>query len=97
MAIESAPPEPDLRAPRRRRRELNTLLGLWVWGGLTAIALTALAIPSQTETAGERLRRIFATDQASAIARMPPRIAQLETETQLLAVQIRALSTDRDR
>src|SRR5215813_11360799 len=97
MGIEPTPPELDLRAPRRRRRELNALLWLCGWGGVTAIALTALAITSQTETAGERLRRIFATDQASAIARMPPRIAQLETETQLLAVQIRALSTDRDR
>jgi len=97
MAIESAPPESDLRAPRRRRRELNALLWLCGWGGVTAIALTALAITSQTETAGERLRRIFATDQASAIARMPPRVAQLETETQLLAAQIRALNTDRDR
>jgi hypothetical protein len=97
MAIESAPPEPDLRAPRRRRRELNSLLWLCGWGGVTAIALTALAITSQTETAGERLRRIFGTNQASAIARMPPRVAQLETETQLLAAQIRTLSADRDR
>jgi hypothetical protein len=97
MAIESTPPEPDLRAPRRRRRELNSLLWLCGWGGVTAIALTALAITSQTETAGERLRRIFATNEASAIARMPPRVAQLETETQLLAAQIRALNTDRDR
>jgi hypothetical protein len=64
---------------------------------VTAIALAALAITSQTESAGERLRRIFATNEASAIARMPPRVAQLETETQLLAAQIRALNTDRDR
>jgi hypothetical protein len=97
MAIESTPAEPDLRAPRRRRRELNSLLWLCGWGGVTAIALTALAITSQTETAGERLRRIFATNEASAIARMPPRVAQLEAETQLLAAQIRALNTDRDR
>jgi hypothetical protein len=97
MAIESTPAEPDLRAPRRRRRELNSLLWLCGWGGVTAIALTALAITSQTETAGERLRRIFASNEASAIARMPPRVAQLETETQLLAAQIRALNTDRDR
>jgi hypothetical protein len=97
MAIESAPPEPDLRAPRRRRRELNSLLWLCGWGGVTAIALTALAITSQTETASERLGRVFGTNQASAIARMPPRVAQLETETQLLAAQIRTLSADRDR
>ncbi|MGB6861057.1 MAG: hypothetical protein WBE32_09015, partial [Pseudolabrys sp.] len=97
MAIEQTPTEPDLRAPRRRRRELNSLLWLCGWGGFTAVALTALAIASQTETASERLRHIFAMNESSAIARMPPRVAQLETETQRLAVQVRALTTDRDR
>jgi len=86
-----------LRAPRRRRRELNSLLWLCGWGGFTAVALTALAIASQTETASERLRHIFAINESSAIARMPPRVAQLETETQRLAAQVRALTTDRDR
>ena len=47
MAIQPTPPEPDLRAPRRRRRELHSLLWLCGWGGLTAVALTALAIASQ--------------------------------------------------
>jgi hypothetical protein len=97
MAIEQTPTEPDLRAPRRRRRELNSLLWLCGWGGFTAVALTALAIASQTETASERLRHIFAMNESSAIARMPPRVAQLETETQRLAAQVRALTTDRDR
>ena len=97
MAIEQTPTEPDLRAPRRRRRELNSLLWLCGWGGFTAVALTALAIASQTETASERLRHIFAMNKSSAIARMPPRVTQLETETQRLAAQVRALTTDRDR
>ncbi len=97
MAIEPTPPEPDLRDPRRRRRELKTLLWLCGWGGLTAVALTVLAITSQTETASERLRRIFAVNESSAIARMPPRVAQLESETQLLAAQVRALIAERDR
>src|SRR5215813_8955259 len=97
MGIEPTPPELDLRAPRRRRRELNALLWLCGWGGLTAIALTALVITSQTETAHERLRRVFAANESSAVARMPPRVAQLETETQRLAAQIRALNTGSDR
>ena len=97
MGIEPTPPELDLRAPRRRRRELNALLWLCGWGGLTAIALTALVITSQTETANERLRRVFAANESSAVARMPPRVAQLETETQRLAAQIRALNTGSDR
>src|SRR5262249_18391077 len=95
MAPEQTPPEPTLRGPRRRRRELISLLWLCGWGGVSALALMVLAITSQTETASERLRRTG--DESSAIARMPPRIAQLESETQILAAQIRALTTDRDR
>lgn len=97
MAIEQTPLESDLRDPRRRHRELNSLLWLCGWGGLTAVALTILAITTQTETANERLRRIFAINESSAIARMPPRVSQLESETQLLAAQIRGLIVERDR
>src|SRR5262245_44456908 len=97
MAPEQTPPEPALRGPRRRRRELTSLFWLCGWGGVTALALMVLAITSQTETASDRLRRIFAGDESSAIARMPPRVAQLESETQILAAQVRALTTDRDR
>lgn len=97
MATEQTPPELALRDARRRRREFNSLVWLCGWGGVTAVALLALAIISQTETANERLRRIFAASGTSAIAGMPPRVAQLESETQLLAAQVRALTTERDR
>jgi hypothetical protein len=97
MALEQTPLEPALRDPRRRRRELTSLLWLCGWGGFTAVALTALAITSQTETGSERLRHVFGSNDSSAIAQMPPRVAQLEAETQILAARIRALSTDRDR
>jgi len=97
MALELTPAEPGSRNPRRRVHELSSLLWLCVWGCVTAIALAALAITSQTEIASERLRQIFATNESSAIARMPSRITQLESETQILAAQIRALSTERDR
>src|SRR4029453_16973572 len=73
----------------------SSLLWLCGWGCVTAIALAALA--SQTETANQRLCQIFATNESSAIARMPSRITQLESETQILAAQIRTLSTERDR
>ena len=96
------------RSSRRRRNPICVPLadaaanstrfcGYAVGAAFTAVALTALAIASQTETASERLRRIFAMNESSAIARMPPRVAQLETETQRLAAQVRALITDRDR
>ena len=97
MATEQMPPELASRDARRRRRELNSLMWLCGWGGVTAVALLALAIASQTETANERLRRVFAAGDTSAIAGMPPRVAQLESETQLLAAQVRALITERDR
>jgi peptidoglycan hydrolase CwlO-like protein len=66
-------------------------------GRRDGFALIALTITSQTETANERLRRIFASGETSAIAGMPPRVAQLESETQLLVAQVRALTTERDR
>src|SRR6185312_10058603 len=97
MAIEQTPTEPDLRAPRRRRRELNALLWLCGWGGFTAVALTALAIASQTETPSQRLRHIFAMNESAASAGRAPRVTQLEAERQRLAAQVGARTTGRDR
>lgn len=97
MATEQTPLEPDLREPRRRSREFNALLWLGGWGGAAAIALTALAIASQTKTAGDRLRQVFAINEPAAIAQMPPRVTQLETDVQLLTAQVRALTVERDR
>ena len=97
MALEQTSSEPASRHARGRARELGSLIWLCGWGCVTAVALTALVITTQTETAGERLRHIFVASESSAIARMPPRIAHLESETQTLAAQVRALSTERDR
>jgi hypothetical protein len=97
MATEQTPLEPDLRGPRRYSREFKTLLWLGGWGGAAAIALTALAIASQTKAAGERLRQVFAINEPAAIAQMPPRVTQLESNVQLLAAQVRALTVERDR
>ena len=78
MATEQTPLEPDLREPHRHSREFKTLLWLGGWGGAAAIALTALAIASQTKTAGERLRQVFAINEpahrADAAARDPARV-----------------------
>jgi hypothetical protein len=48
MATEQMPPELASRDARRRRREFNSLMWLCGWGGVTAIALFAFAIASQT-------------------------------------------------
>jgi hypothetical protein len=97
MAIEPAPVEINLRAPRKGGRDFSTLVWLCGWGAATAVALSALAITSQTKTATERLRSILAINEPTAVAQMPPRVAQLELETQMLLAQVRALSADRDR
>ena len=97
MAIEPAPAEINLREPRKRGRDFSALLWLCGWGVATAVALSALAITSQTQTATDRLRSIFAVNEPSAVAQMPPRVAQLELEAQMLTVQVRALNADRDR
>ena len=97
MATEQTPLEPDLREPRRHSPEFKTLLWLGGWGGAAAIALTALAIASQTKTAGDRLRQVFAINEPAAIAQMPPRVTQLESNVQLLSAQVRALTVERDR
>jgi hypothetical protein len=97
MATEQTPLEPDLREPRWRSRQFNALLWLGGWGGAAAIALVALAIASQTKTAGERLRQVFAINEPAAIAQMPPRVSQLELNVQLLSAQVRALTVERDR
>ena len=77
MAIEPAAAEINLRQPRRGR-DLSALLWLCGWGIATAIALSALAITSQTQTATERLRSIFAVKEpmarrANPAARRPTR------------------------
>lgn len=97
MAIEPAPVEINLREPSKRGHDFSALLWLGGWGVATAVALSVLAITSQTQTATDRLRSIFAIREPTAVAQMPPRLAQLELETQMLIEQIRALNADRDR
>lgn len=97
MAIEQAPVEINLREPRRPSRDFYALLWLGGWGAAAAIALSALVLTSQTPTANERLRSIFAINEPAAVAQMPPRVAQLESEARMLMEQVRTLSADRDR
>jgi hypothetical protein len=97
MAIEQAPLEMDLRQLLSRRRNLKALYWLCGWGGAAAIALTALAITSQTKSATERFRSIFAVTEPAAVAQMPSRVSELESETQMLIAQVRLLTADRDR
>lgn len=63
MAIEQAPVEINLREPRRPSHDFYALLWLGGWGAAAAIALSALVLTSQTPTANERLRSIFAINE----------------------------------
>jgi hypothetical protein len=65
-------------------------------GGLTVVALNILAITSRTEPANERTPVVDIRHER-IFARMPPRVAQLESETQLVTAQVRALTVERDR
>jgi len=89
--------ETDSRAALNRRRNFYTLIWLFGWGSAAAVALVVLAFTSQTKNASERIRSIFVASEPTAVAQMPPRVAQLESETEQLVAQVRALSADRDR
>lgn len=97
MAIEKAAAQADLRDPHIRRRDIRAFYWLCGWGGAATFALIVFVIASQTKTASDRLRLIFAASEPSAVAQMPPRVAQLEIETRFLTDQMRSLAVDRDR
>lgn len=109
MAIQIAPPEPDLSRIRKPQR-FWWVLG---WGSAATIALAAVAIASQTEAGGQRLQlavgylsdpmRVVAdlSEPRPAVAPLPPRTTENQvenkTETQRLAAQVHDLAADRER
>src|ERR1700688_4463668 len=100
MAIVIAP-EPSPVDIRRRRIARYMLWRLGGWGGAAVLALTALAITSQTEIGSQRLQVAIANAtepvRAAAVAQIPPRSLETEAETQRLAAQVRVLAVDRER
>jgi hypothetical protein len=82
----------SLQRRPQRRREFNSLMWLCGWGGVTAVALLVFAMPV-------RLTLPVNACGASSppVSRPPPRVTQLESDTQLLTAQVRALVTERDR
>ncbi len=101
MAIETAPPEPDLPATRIRLRDRSALWRLCAWGGSAAIALVAVAITTQTQSGNERLQLALAqqdpADRTVPIVDVAPRVIENDAETKRLQAQIRTLAADRDR
>ncbi len=111
MAIEIAPPEPDLTNPRVQARAPTALWRIVAWGGAATIALAAVVITSQTEAGGKRLQLAIATlsdpgrviadlnEPTRVVAAIPPAAAKTETpaETERLAAQLRELDADRAR
>lgn len=111
MAIEIAPPEPDLTHPRVQAHAPTALWRIVAWGGAAAIALGAVVITSQTEAGGKRLQLAIATlsdpgrviadlsEPTRVVAAIPPAAAKTETpaETERLAARLRELDADRAR
>jgi hypothetical protein len=109
MAIQIAPPEPDL-SPTRKPRRFWRVLG---WGGAASIALAAAALASQTDSGGQRLQFAvgYLSDPVHVVADLsapapsvvpiPPRTAENQAdnkaETQRLAAQVHDLAADRER
>jgi len=101
MASEIEPPEPDLSNIRKLLGKRYPLWRLCGWGSAAAIALTSLAIITQTESGSERLQLAFAPssapERAVAAADVPPRVIGIDKETVRLEAQLRVLAADRDR
>ncbi len=100
MAIEPVPQEPDMIEIRARRFDLRALLRLTAWGGAAAVALSAVAFVSQTESGSQRLELAFAAAELPvkpvATVKIPPRREQ-DAEIARLQTQVRTLAADRDR
>jgi len=115
MAIEIAPLEPlpkrdlaeqglreqGLPATRKHSPGTRALWRLCGWGGSAALALTALAMATQTERGSQRLRHAFAPENQLArivvTADVTPRAPEKDAETQRLEAQMRMLAADRDQ
>ncbi len=101
MAIDIAPPEPDLPDTRKRRRDLRALWRLSAWGGAAVVALATVAIATQTESGSARLQHALSPEsrpaRVVAVTDVPPRAVEKDAETQRLEAQVRALAADRDR
>ncbi|HLA20972.1 MAG TPA: hypothetical protein VJZ74_05905 [Pseudolabrys sp.] len=100
MASEIEPPEPDLSNIRKLLGKRYPLWRLCGWGSAAAIALTSLAITTQTESGSERLQLAFAPASAPAravaAADVPTRVIGID-KTLRLEAQLRVLAADRDR
>jgi len=98
MANEITPPEPDSSSLFKRLRR-HAMWRLFGWGSAACLALAAVALTSQTEAGGKRLRLAFAAPGApvQVITKYSPRTAEVEAETERLTAQLHDLTADRDR
>lgn len=99
MADEIVPKRPGTIVAGPRRFDLRFLWRLTAWGGAAALALAAAVFASQTETGSQRLAAFGLAESPSrpvAAITIPPHREQ-EWEIARLQVQLRALTSDRDR
>ena len=100
MALEIDPPRRDpLKTRRSGDGQMRALWRLTAWGGAAALALTALAATTQTETGAHRLKLALnpLANPTHAVAELPRRQAEKDAETRALEGEVRRLAADRDR
>jgi hypothetical protein len=95
------PPEPMMPPAQKQRRDMRAMWRVSAWGCGAAIALAALAITTQTEVGGERLKLALGTiDPPSAVAELTElkqRVLDKDQQARRLEVQVATLAADRDR
>jgi len=98
MANKTVPQEPDLSNIRKHLhpRPLRRVMG---WGGAATLALTAVAIASQTEAGSKRLQLAIANakEPMHAVAQLTSRAVENGAKTERLATQLSELAADRER
>lgn len=99
MAIKVAQPVTGTKL-KRRSFDMRTLWRLGFWGGSAAVALSVVALTTQTQIGGERLQLALANARApgSALTRaeIPPRSTDV-AEARQLSQTVQVLTADRDR
>jgi hypothetical protein len=99
MAVEIVPKEPETIEAGARRFDLRALWRLTTWGGAAALALATAVFASQTESGSQRLAAFASAGSPTrpvATVNIPAHREQ-EWEIARLEVQLRTLTSDRDR
>jgi len=95
------PPERITPPAQKQRRDMRAMWRVSAWGCGAAIALAALAITTQTEVGGERLKLALGTidppSAAAELTELKQRVLDKDQQARRLEGQVATLNADRDR